>query len=138
MSGTERFSVSLGGDLLRQFDHAWRAEGHPTRSEAVKAMIRQSLVRMEWQAGKEVAGAVVLVYDHHLKPLAGKLVAVQHEFEDVIVSTTHAHLDHDSCLESIIVDGKAETVARLVKRLKSIKGIKHASLMMTTTGKEMG
>lgn len=138
MGGTARFSVSLGEDLLRQFDRVWRGEGLPTRSEAVKAMIRQALTQKEWQTGKEVAGAIVLVYNHHEKALANQLVSVQHDFEEIVVSTTHAHLDHDNCLESIIIDGKAEMAGEIVKKLKSIKGIKHLALMMTTTGKEMG
>jgi CopG family nickel-responsive transcriptional regulator len=138
MSGTVRFSVSLGDELLKQFDRSWRAEGLPTRSEAVKAMIRQTLIQKEWLTGKEVAGAIVLVYDHQEKPLANQLINVQHDFEDTVVSTQHVHLDHDNCLESIIVDGKAQVVGQLVKKLKSIKGLKHMALMMTTTGKAVG
>ncbi len=137
MSGAVRFSVSLGGDLLKQFDAMWKGDGHPTRSEAVQGLIRQSLVQKEWKSGKDVAGSIVIVYDHHQKSLASKLVDVQHDFEHVVVATQHAHLDHDNCLESIIVKGKASEVEQLVKKLKSIKGLKHASLMMTTTGKEV-
>jgi len=139
MSGNvKRFSVSLGQDLLEQFDRVWKSDGLPTRSEAVQAMIRQSLVQKEWQTGKEVAGAIVIVYDHHEKSLASELVDVQHNFEHVVVATQHAHLDHDNCLESIIVNGKASEVEQLVRKLKSLKGLKHTSLMMTTTGKEVG
>ncbi|OGV70931.1 MAG: nickel-responsive regulator [Lentisphaerae bacterium RIFOXYA12_FULL_48_11] len=139
MSGNvKRFSVSLGHELLEQFDRVWKSDGLPTRSEAVQAMIRQSLVQKEWQTGKEVAGAIVIVYDHHEKSLASELVDVQHNFEHVVVATQHAHLDHDNCLESIIVNGKALEVEQLVRKLKSLKGLKHTSLMMTTTGKEVG
>jgi CopG family nickel-responsive transcriptional regulator len=137
MSLTARFSVSLSGGLLKQFDQAWKAEGLPTRSEAIKALIRQTLVQKEWQSGGEVAGAIVLVYNHHEKALANQLIDVQHDFSGLVVATQHAHLDHDHCLESIIVEGKAAEVERLVKRLKSIKGLKHMDLMMTTTGKEV-
>lgn len=137
MSGAVRFSVSLGGDLLKHFDAMWKGDGHPTRSEAVQALIRQSLVQKEWQSGKDVAGSIVIVYDHHEKSLSSELVDAQHDFEHVVVAAQHAHLDHDNCLESIIVKGKAEDVEQLVKKLKSLKGLKHASLMMTTTGKEV-
>lgn len=137
MGRAVRFSVSLGEDLQRQFDRAWKAEGLPTRSEAVKAMIRRSLVQKEWRTGAEVAGAVVVVYDHHRKSVANRIIDVQHDFDDVVVSAVHAHLDHDNCLESIIVEGKAGKVVQLLRKLKSIKGIKHAELMMTTTGREM-
>ncbi len=137
MSGAVRFSVSLGGDLLKHFDGMWKGEGHPTRSEAIQSMIRQSLVQKEWQSGKEVAGAIVIVYDHHERTLASELVDAQHDFERIVVAAQHAHLDHDNCLESIIVKGKAADVEQLVKKLKSLKGLKHVSLMMTTTGKEV-
>jgi len=129
--------VSLGGDLLGRFDQMWKGEGHPTRSEAVQALIRQSLVLKEWRAGKDVAGSVVIVYDHHERSLASELVDVQHDYEHVVVAAQHAHLDHDNCLESIIVKGKASDVEQLVKKLKSLKGLKHVSLMMTTTGKDV-
>lgn len=137
MSGAVRFSVSLGADLLRQFDATWKSDGHPTRSEAVQALIRHSLVQKEWQSGKDVAGSIVIVYDHHEKSLVSELIDVQHNFERVVVATQHAHLDHDNCLESIIVKGKAADVEELLKKLKSLKGLKHASLMMTTTGREV-
>ncbi|MDD5706135.1 MAG: nickel-responsive transcriptional regulator NikR [Kiritimatiellae bacterium] len=137
MSGAVRFSVSLGGQLLKRFDAMWRSEGLPTRSEAVQAMIRQALVQKEWQAGKEVAGAIVLVYDHHEKSLSSELVDVQHDFERVVVAVQHAHLDHDNCLESVIVKGKASDLELLMKKLKSLKGLKHVALTMTTTGKNV-
>jgi CopG family nickel-responsive transcriptional regulator len=91
----------------------------------------------EWKAGKDVAGSIVIVYDHHERSLASELVDAQHNYEHVIVATQHAHLDHDNCLESIIVKGKASDVEQLVKTLKSLKGLKHVSLMMTTTGKDV-
>jgi CopG family transcriptional regulator, nickel-responsive regulator len=137
MSGSVRFSVSLGGSLLKQFDETWKREGLPTRSEAVQSLIRKSLVQKEWHAGKEVAGAIVIVYDHHERKLAGELIDVQHDFEQVVVATQHAHLDHDNCMESVIVRGRASEVQELVKHLKSLKGLKHVELMMTTTGKEV-
>ena len=132
-----RFTVSLGRDLLGQFDNLWKTEGFPTRSEAVKAMIRQTLIEKEWQSGNEVAGAVLLVYNHHEKALANQLIDIQHNFEKVVIATQHAHLDYDNCLESILVDGKVEEINHLVKTIKSVKGIKHIALMMTTTGREV-
>lgn len=137
MGDLVRFSVSLGEDLLRQFDGMWKAEGFPTRSEAVKAMIRQALVGKEWQAGTEVAGAILLVYNHHERALVNELIDIQHDFEKVVIATQHAHLDHDNCLESVLVDGKVEDIDRLMKRIKSVKGVKHTTLMMTTTGKNV-
>jgi len=132
-----RFCVSLDEELFEQFDHAWQAEGFPTRSEAVKAMIRRALIEKEWQTGKEVAGAILLVYDHHEKAVANELIDIQHDFEKVGIATQHAHLDHDNCLESVLVKGKAQDIDGLVKKIKSVKGVKHTALMMTTTGKHV-
>lgn len=132
-----RFCVSLDEELFEQFDHAWQAEGFPTRSEAVKAMIRRALIEKEWQTGKEVAGAILLVYDHHEKAVANELIDIQHDFEKVVIATQHAHLDHDNCLESVLVKGKAQDIDGLVKKIKSVKGVKHTALMMTTTGKHV-
>jgi len=137
MSGTARFSVSLGRELMERFDRMWQTEGLPTRSEAVKAMIRRALVEQEWQHGGRVAGTIVVVYDHHARALADRLIRAQHDFEDIVICTQHAHLDHDNCLEAIIVAGASQAVGRLVKRLKAIKGLKHTALMMTTTGEKL-
>lgn len=138
MATLARFSVSVEEDLLRRFDRLSRAEGYPTRSEAVKDCMRQKLVAREWTGGREVAGAVALVYDHHRRALVSRLMAVQHDFSRVIVSVQHVHLDHDHCLELVVVRGAAERIRTLVARLKSVKGLKHTALMMTTTGKGVG
>jgi CopG family nickel-responsive transcriptional regulator len=137
MGNLVRFTVSLDEELFEQFDREWQSEGFPTRSEAVKAMIRRTLVEKEWHSGKEVAGAILLVYDHHEKAVANELIDIQHDFEKVVIATQHAHLDHDNCLESVLVKGKALDIDRLVKRIKSVKGVKHTALMMTTTGRNM-
>jgi CopG family nickel-responsive transcriptional regulator len=136
MSKTVRFSVSLGEDLMRTFDRQWTSDGLATRSEAVKTMIRQAMVKRQWRSGQEVAGAIVLVYDHHERSLGSQLTDIQHDFEDVVVASQHAHLDHDNCLESIIVKGQAREIERFVQRLKSVKRLKHVEMMMTTTGQE--
>jgi len=137
MGNVVRFTVSLDEELFEQFDRTWQAEGFPTRSEAVKAMIHQTLVEKEWQSGKEVAGAILLVYDHHEKAGANELIDIQHDFEKVVIATQHAHLDHDNCLESVLVNGKVKDIDQLVKRIKSVKGVKHTALMMTTTGRNV-
>lgn len=138
MAGRARFSVSVEQELLKRFDRLTRKEGFPTRSEAVKDCMHQRLVAKEWVAGEEVAGAVGLVYDHHRRALVGRLMSIQHDFGRIIVSTQHIHLDHDNCLEMVVVKGKARDIRDLVSRFKSVKGLKHHALMMTTTGKGAG
>ncbi len=132
--GVVRFSVSLDEHLVEKFDRKIAAERCPTRSKAVGDLIRASLVQTEWQAGEEVAGAIVLCYDHHKHDILRRLTATQHDCHDAIISTQHIHLDHDNCLEIVAVRGRAELVGKVFKRLKAVKGLKHVSLAAGTTG----
>jgi len=132
-----RFSVSIDEALMSQFDAKIRADRCPTRSKAVGDLIRASLVQTEWRAGDEVAGALVLVYDHHTRNVGKRLTELQHDCHDVIISTQHVHLDHDNCLEIVAVRGTPHEIQAIVKRLKSIKGLKHVSLAAGTTGQSL-
>ncbi len=129
-----RFSVSLEESLMHQFDAKIKNERCPTRSKAVGDLIRASLVQTEWQAGDEVAGALVLVYDHHTSNIVKNLTQAQHDGHEAIISTQHVHLDHHNCLEIIAVRGQPAVIHSLVTRLKAIKGLKHVSLAAGTTG----
>ena len=135
MSAIQRFSVSLDRALVREFDRKIKADGCPTRSKAVGDLIRANLVETAWESGRQVAGAIVLVYDHHTSGISKKLTAIQHECLDAILSSQHVHLDHDNCLEIIAVRGGPCEVDSLVKRLKSVKGLKHVSLAAGTTSR---
>lgn len=132
-----RFSVSLDDQLVGKFDAKIRKERCPTRSKAIGDLIRASLVQSEWRTGSEVAGAVVLVYDHHQRNVMKRLTGVQHDCHDAIISTQHIHLDHDNCLEIIAVRGKPAEIDALVTRLKSVKGLKHVALAAGTTGRRI-
>jgi CopG family nickel-responsive transcriptional regulator len=135
--GLARFSISLDQELVRQFDARIKADRCPTRSKAVGDLIRASLVQTEWRAGDEVAGAIVLVYDHHKRDIVTTLTQVQHDCHTAIISTQHVHLDHDNCLEIIAVRGRPTEVDAIVKRLKAVKGLKHVSLAAGTTGQRL-
>ena len=137
MAGLTRFSVSLDQALVAKFDRKIRNERCPTRSKAVGDLIRKTFVEEEWFRGEEVAGAIVLVYDHHKPDLLRKLTNLQHESHDVIISTQHIHLDHDNCLEIIAVLGKPAEIDGIIKRLKAVKGLKHVSFTAGTTGKQL-
>ena len=138
MADLKRISISLEEDLLTRFDRQSTEQGYPTRSEAIKALMRQSLVKQEWTGNQEVAGAIAIVYDHHRRGLTDKVTDVQHRFGSVIVSAQHVHLDHSHCLEIVVLRGKARRIQELAAALKSVKGIKHNALVMTTTGKGVG
>jgi len=93
------------------------------------------LVKTQWIGGNAVAGVIILVYDHHKRDLTNKLTHIQHDSHHLIISTQHIHLDHDNCLEIVVVKGKPRGVEALAGKLKAVKGVKHGSLAMTTTGK---
>lgn len=132
----ERISMSIEGSLLAKFEGYISANGFPSRSEAIKNLMRKALVEEEWQKGTDVAGAISIVYDHHKRGTMDKLVDIQHDFGKLIVCTQHVHLDHHNCMEVLVVRGRAADINKLQVRLKSIKGLKHSALMMATTGKE--
>jgi CopG family nickel-responsive transcriptional regulator len=136
MKKVVRFGVSIEKDLVERFDELTKKEKYPNRSEAFRDLIREKLVREEWARGKrEVAGVVTLVYDHHKRDVRNQLEDVQHDFHDLVVAAQHIHLDHDNCLEMIVIRGNPRKVQDLGNRMKSIKGVKHGQLSMATTGK---
>jgi CopG family nickel-responsive transcriptional regulator len=137
MSKLVRFGVSLEAGLLAKFDALLRERGWASRSEAFRDLIRRELVKKEWLEGGEVAGAVTLIYDHHRKDLLGRITDIQHVYHHLIISTQHMHLDHDHCLEIIAVKGNPAEVHRLAETLKAIKGVKHGTLSMSTTGHDL-
>jgi CopG family nickel-responsive transcriptional regulator len=137
MAELVRFGVSLEKDLLRKFDQRIRSGNYTNRSEAIRDLIREGLVKNEWRQGKVVTGSINLVYDHHKRRLLNYLTDIQHEFHDNILSTQHIHLDHNNCLEIIVVKGDPRNIESLYGKLNSVKGVKHASFAMSTTGKEI-
>ena len=137
MTDLVRFSVSLEESLLEKFDKEIKKDNYPTRSKAIKDLIREHLVKKEWTKGKNVVGTITLVYDHHKRELSSKVMDIQHDFHSIIISSQHVHLDHDNCLEVVIVKGNTIEIEKLSRRLKTTKGIKYATLNMASTGKEI-
>lgn len=131
----ERFSVSVPADLLKAFDGMIESKKYPSRSEALRDIIRNYLVMEEWEeTSEEVVGTVTIVYDHEQRALANKLSSSQHEHYHEVESTLHIHLDRQNCLEVIVLRGSAKQVRHLADHLISTKGVKHGKLVCTTTG----
>lgn len=136
MSDLHRFGISIDERLLASFDELISRKGYQNRSEAVRDLIRNTLVEDQWNRGdEETVGTLTLVYDHHTRDLADKLTEQQHHHHDAIVSALHVHLDAHHCLEVIVVKGKAREVRHLADELIGTKGVKHGKLVTTTTGK---
>ena len=134
MSELVRFSVSLESDLLEQFDRYCQEGRFATRSEAVRQILRETLTAHAWQADAEDAAATLtLVYDHHRTHLAEKLLELQHRHTHMVVSTLHVHLDHDHCLEVIVLRGRATALQQMAAELKGLKGIHQGKLVLART-----
>ena len=138
MSELSRIGVAIDSDLLAKFDSLIQGRGYTNRSEAFRDLIREELVQKIWEKpDQQVVGTVTLVYDHHVRMLSEKLTGIQHDFHHNILSTLHVHLDHDNCLEVLIVKGKAAAVQKVADALISTKGVKHGRLTLTTTGADL-
>jgi len=128
-----RFSVSVEDDLLEKFDRYCSEEQFATRSEAVRQLIREKLTERAWATGShEVVGTLTLVYDHHRPQLRDRLMDLQHENTDLVVSTIHTHLSHDICLEVVVLRGKAGRLQKFASRLRGMKGIYKGELVMAS------
>ena len=127
-----RIGIALDSELLKRFDRLIQQRGYTNRSEAFRDLIRDQLVTEQTAAPKAiVVGTVTLIYDHHAHGVTEKLTEAQHAHHELVVSTSHAHLDHDSCLEVLIVHGKSAEVARFADLLIGLKGVQHGRLVMT-------
>lgn len=132
MEPLERFGVSMPASLLQEFDQAIAQASYRNRSEAIRDIVRDFLVRRKWDTpDSPVVGTVTLVYDHHTRELQETLTSLQHEHSDAIVCATHVHMDHRHCLEVIVVRGQSHEVKALADRLLSARGVKHGGLTAT-------
>ncbi len=138
MSVLERFGVSMEDDLLERFDVLIQERGYASRSEAIRDLVRQELVKEEWaDPNNEVIGTVTIVYEHHEHELANVLAELQHQYHGSIICSTHVHLDAHNCLEVIIVRGSSARIRCIANALISTKGVKHGEICSTTTGREL-
>ncbi|QIK38272.1 nickel-responsive transcriptional regulator NikR [Caldichromatium japonicum] len=126
---TIRFSVSLPKSLLDALDERVIDKGYASRSELVRDLIRERLIESIWEDGEtEVAGVLTLVYDHHDRTLTQRILDIQHRDYVHVVATTHVHLDHHNCLETIILYGKPAQIAHLSAELSGLRGVRFAKL----------
>ena len=133
-----RFGISLESPLLKRFDSLIKKKGYASRSEAIRDLIRDSLVTEEWESStSETVGTITLVYSHDTRELSDNLNDLQHQYHELVRSTMHIHLDGHNCLEVIVVKGKARDIKSVADRLIGTKGVKHGKLTVTTTGKRL-
>jgi CopG family nickel-responsive transcriptional regulator len=132
MADLSRVSISLEAPLLEAFDQLIAAKGYATRSEAIRDLIRDRLIREGAKSRLgELVAVVSMVYDHHARELAARLIDKQHHHHDVVVSTLHVHLGARHCLEVSVLRGVAREVTHLADELLAIKGVLHGEIVYT-------
>ena len=128
-----RFGVSIEPNLLTQFDDKIKKEGYTNRSEAIRDLIRKSLVKTKiHNPHQDAIGTLTMIYDHHSGNLTTRLLEIQHNHHDEILTTTHIHIDHYNCLEVLVLKGKIDRIQKLADNIKALKGIKHGELVITS------
>lgn len=128
----KRFGVSLEEDLLEELDRLVKEQKFPNRSQAIRFFIKKNMVHDQWENDEKVAGAIVLIFNHHKRELNSQSVHLQHDHHHLILSVQHVHLDHDNCLETIAVKGKAGELINLANSLIALKGMKYGELVMSS------
>ncbi|MCJ2533751.1 MAG: nickel-responsive transcriptional regulator NikR [Candidatus Thermoplasmatota archaeon] len=132
MEKITRFGVSIEPDLLNKFDKIIKKKGYKNRSEAIRDIIRKNLIAETTEdPNSEAIGTLTMIYDHHAGNLTNKLLDLQHHHHKEILTTTHIHVDHDNCLEVLVLKGKTRNIQKLADNIKSLKGIKHGELVIT-------
>jgi CopG family nickel-responsive transcriptional regulator len=128
-----RFGVSLDKEIMEELDNYVIVNSFPNRSQAIRNLIEKYAIELKWQCDNQVAGAIVIVYDHHKRNIDNEINEVQHQFHHLILSSQHVHLDHETCLETIVVKGKASELTALADQIISMKGVYHGKLVMSRT-----
>jgi len=127
-----RFGVSIEPDLIKKFDKTIKKEGYANRSEAIRDLIRKNLIEEKNKnPDEEAIGTLTMIYDHHTGTLTNRLLDLQHDHHNEILSTTHIHIDHHNCLEVLVLKGKTGNIQKLADNIKALKGIKHGELVIT-------
>lgn len=130
----ERAGVSFEPELLAKFDTLIKRKGYTNRSEAIRDLVRKSLIESGIETEKgDVIGTLTIIYDHDIGDVINRLLHIQHRHHSEITSTTHIHVDEHMCLEILVVRGKAKNVRKLGDNIKAIKGVKHGELVITKT-----
>jgi CopG family transcriptional regulator, nickel-responsive regulator len=134
MSQVSRTGVSLEEDLLKEFDRLIARRRYPNRSEAIRDLIREALLAESVDSNKPVVGTLTLVYDHHVPNLSQKLTEIQHHGGTMVLAATHVHLDHNYCLEVVIMKGRSNEIREIADRMLAMRGVELGKLVLTNSG----
>jgi len=137
MANLVRFSTSIEKPLYKLMQKLVEKSGYANRSEFIRDLIRKLLVEEEWKSNEEAIGTVTMIFDHHKRQLSERLLDLQHDHHQNILASTHVHLDHDMCVETIMIKGRAKEIEEFTNMLRREKGVLHASLSLGSTGKRL-
>jgi len=129
--------LSIERHLLDRLEKMLKAGRYANRSEFIRDMIRDRLVEQQWERNRQAVGTITLVYNHHFRRLTEKLTDLQHDHHGAILASTHVHLDKDICVEMILVKDLAGRIRQIADTLRQQKGILHAALSMSSTGRSL-
>lgn len=140
MSDLSRFGVSVEEELLESFDQLIAGQGYTARSEALRDLMRDALVKSRLESSPEnaeVLGSLTLVYDHHASDLTDKMNELQHDHHNLVVSVLHVHVSHDECMEVIVLRGEIKNIRSVAESLLSLKGVEHGKLFVTLPARQI-
>jgi CopG family nickel-responsive transcriptional regulator len=135
MADLTRTGVSIEPELLEKFDRFISRRGYKNRSEALRDLIRESLISEDIEQNRLVVATLSMIFEHHRHDLSNKLTEIQHHSHQNVLAATHVHLDQDNCLEVVIMKGRAGEVKHLADHMLAMRGVKHGKLVITSTGK---
>ncbi len=132
-----RVSFTIEQNLYEEMEKLLASSNYENRSEFIRDLVRERLVRDSWKRNEEAVGTITMVYEHERRDLSGRLLHLQHDHHDSILATTHVHLSHDLCAEMMMVRGHAQIIESLANELGRQKGVLHVSVSISTTGKRL-
>ncbi len=134
-----RIGVSLPENLLEKFDEIITKRGYSSRSEGIRDAIRSYIRYYEWmsEVEGERVGTISLVYDHNQRGLVNSLLDIEHDFSEIIRSSLHLHINHDICMEVLMVRGEGREVKKVTERIMTLRGVKHVKLTTIIPGEEI-
>ena len=134
MNEITRFGVSIESNLLKKFDKSIHKKGYKNRSEAIRDLIRRNLIKeINLDLKVKSIATLTILYDHHLGNVTDRLLELQHNHTSEILVSSHVHIDHDNCLEVIVLKGLTINIKELANKIKALKGIKHGELVITNS-----
>ena len=130
----ERITISVDEKLAKEFDALIRRRGYTSRSEAMRDLLRRDVEanRVAYEAKSYCVANLSYIYDHHSRDLAERLMSAQHEHHDLVVSTMHVHLDHEHCLESVILKGPTAAVRSFAGATQAERGVRNLQVNLAT------